>query len=124
MAERDLKLVTTGWWVLSTTYKDVPTPAGFWIIERITIQLAALTTGTVPTTGAGLEIGLNDRGGYMPLLRSQMGNTYSDAVFSDDLDNMTVRGAQTTLHVALVNPTATDYANCWIWLRKVAEDDL
>jgi len=124
MAERDLKLITTGWWVLSDLDKDLPTPAGFWIVEQISVQLAALTTGTAPTTAAGLEIGLYDRSGYMPLLRTTIGADYSSSVFSDDLDNITVRGAQNQIHVAFTNPTATDYAVAYVWLRKVADDDV
>lgn len=87
------------------------------------VQLAAATTGTAPTTGAGLEVGLYDRSAYMPLFRSQMGTAYSDAIFSDDLDNITIRGGQTALHVAFTNPTATDYANVWIWARRAGGDD-
>jgi len=124
MAERDLKLVTTGWWALSTLYRDIPTPAGFWIVEAISVQLAAATTGTAPTTSAGLEIGLYDRSGYMPLIRTTIGADYSSSVFSDDLDNITVRGAQNQIHVAFTNPTATDDAVVYMWLRKVADDDV
>lgn len=109
--------------MLSTLYADIPTPAGFWIIENITVQLAALTTGTRPTTSAGLEIGIYDRDTYFAKVRTNIGTAYSDDIFSDDLDNITVRGAQNKIHVAFTNPTATDYANVQIWLRKAGDDD-
>ena len=117
--ERDLKHISDGYRALSDPTHYIPFPRGFWIIERLSVELFAAGGTTAPTTGAGVIVWQYHDSEAWRHHTGTIGATLTTNILTWE-PQLTMEGVRDYLCVTLTNGTATDVASVHCWARRVS----